>query len=126
MLFGLTNAPELLMDLKNHMCKPYLYKFVNMIIEDTLIYLDLRKNLVNTRKTSWTSQEVKFVHKIFKCDFRFDSVKFFDNVIGGSRIYVGSAKIKTTRIQIVLTTPTEVRQFLDCHVIIKGLLMSFL
>ncbi|GKE26531.1 putative reverse transcriptase domain-containing protein [Tanacetum coccineum] len=38
MLFGLTNAPAVFMDLINQVCKPYLDKFPIVFIEDILIY----------------------------------------------------------------------------------------
>ncbi|GKC46024.1 putative reverse transcriptase domain-containing protein, partial [Tanacetum coccineum] len=38
MLFGLTTAPAVFMDLINRVCKPYLDKFVIVFIDDILIY----------------------------------------------------------------------------------------
>ncbi|GKE74898.1 putative reverse transcriptase domain-containing protein [Tanacetum coccineum] len=43
MLFGLTNAPAVFMDLMNRVCKPYLDRFVIVFIDDTLIYSKSRK-----------------------------------------------------------------------------------
>nr|GEV80148.1 hypothetical protein [Tanacetum cinerariifolium] len=43
MLFGLTNAPMVFMDLMNRVCKLYLDKFVIVFIDDILIYLRNKK-----------------------------------------------------------------------------------
>ncbi|GKC28586.1 putative reverse transcriptase domain-containing protein [Tanacetum coccineum] len=43
MLFGLTNSPEVFMDLMNRVCKPYLDKFVIVSIDDIFIYLNRNK-----------------------------------------------------------------------------------
>nr|GEU55468.1 hypothetical protein [Tanacetum cinerariifolium] len=43
MLFGLTNAPAVFMDLVNWVCKPYLDKFVIVFINYILIYLKIKQ-----------------------------------------------------------------------------------
>nr|GEY89116.1 putative reverse transcriptase domain-containing protein [Tanacetum cinerariifolium] len=43
MLFGLTKAPAVFMDLMNRVCRPYLDKFVIVFIDDILIYSKTQK-----------------------------------------------------------------------------------
>ncbi|GKC44793.1 reverse transcriptase domain-containing protein, partial [Tanacetum coccineum] len=50
MLFGLTNAPAVFMDLMNRVCEPYLDKFMIVFINDILIYSMSRKEHVENLK----------------------------------------------------------------------------
>ncbi|GJX98643.1 putative reverse transcriptase domain-containing protein [Tanacetum coccineum] len=83
MSFGLTNAPEVFMDLMNRVCKPYLDKFVIVFIDDILIYSK--------------SKEDHEEHL---------------NIILSEGVHIDPSKIKAIKNWAVPTTPTEVRQFL--------------
>nr|GFB01963.1 putative reverse transcriptase domain-containing protein [Tanacetum cinerariifolium] len=89
MPFGLTNTPAVFMDLMNHVCKPYLDKFMIVFINDILIYSKNKEEHGELLKTILKSLE----------DEKF-------------RIHVDPAKIEAIKSWAAPTTPTEVRQFL--------------
>ncbi|GJR85086.1 putative reverse transcriptase domain-containing protein [Tanacetum coccineum] len=89
MPFGLTNAPAVFMDLMNRVCKPYLYKFVIVFIDDILVY---------DKDEEEHGKHLKIILELLKKE-RFG-------------VHVDPAKIEAIKSWAAPTTPTEVRQFL--------------
>nr|GEW67797.1 hypothetical protein [Tanacetum cinerariifolium] len=100
----------LFMDLRNHMCKPYLDKFVIVFIDDILIYSKNKEEHGEHLKTILNLlRSEKLYAKFTKCDFWLNSVQFLGHVIDSNGVHVEPAKIEAIKIW---TAPTEVRQFL--------------
>ncbi|GKA69124.1 putative reverse transcriptase domain-containing protein, partial [Tanacetum coccineum] len=88
-LFGLTNAPAVFMDLMNRVCKPYPKRFVIVFIDDILIYSKSRKE---------HEGHLKLIMKLLKKEelyAKFSKCKFWLSKDWASP-----------------KTPTEIRQFL--------------
>ncbi|GJR16995.1 putative reverse transcriptase domain-containing protein [Tanacetum coccineum] len=70
MPFGLTSAPAIFMDLMNHLCKPYLDKFVIVFIDDILIYSRNKEEHANhLRIILELLKKKKLYAKFSKCNF---------------------------------------------------------
>nr|GEY22144.1 putative reverse transcriptase domain-containing protein [Tanacetum cinerariifolium] len=113
MPFGLTNAPAIFMDLMNHMCKPYLDKFVIVFIDDILIYSRIEEEHTNHLRIILELLRKEKLHaKFSKCEFWIRIVQFLGHLINSQGLHVDPAKIEAVKNWTSPTTPTEVRQFL--------------
>nr|GEW96881.1 putative reverse transcriptase domain-containing protein [Tanacetum cinerariifolium] len=89
MSFDLTNAPAVFMDLINRVCKPYLDKFVNVFIDDILIYSKSKEEHGDHLKTILELLKKEQLYaKILKCDFWLESVQFLGHVIDSKGVHI--------------------------------------
>ncbi|GKE10052.1 putative reverse transcriptase domain-containing protein, partial [Tanacetum coccineum] len=113
MLFGLTNASAVFMDLMNQVCKPYLDKFMIIFINEILI---------NSKSEEEHAEHLKLIlellkkeelyAKFSKCEFWLSKVQFIGHVIDNEGIHVDPAKIESIKDWASPKTPIEIIQFL--------------
>ncbi|GKA18592.1 putative reverse transcriptase domain-containing protein [Tanacetum coccineum] len=94
MPFGLTNAPAVFMDLMDRVCKPYLDKFVIIVIDDILIYSKNKKEHEEHLKLILELLKKEELYaKFSKCEFWIPKVQFLGLAGYYRRFIEGFSKI---------------------------------
>nr|GEX79571.1 putative reverse transcriptase domain-containing protein [Tanacetum cinerariifolium] len=114
MSFRLTNAPTVFMDLINRVRKPYLDKFMNVFIDDILIYSKSKEDNAKHLKLILELLKNKELYaKFSKCKFWLSKLKFLGHVIDSEGIHVDPTKIESIKDWASPKILTEIRPFLD-------------
>ncbi|GJX01310.1 putative reverse transcriptase domain-containing protein [Tanacetum coccineum] len=108
MPFSLTNASTVFMDLMNRVCKPYLDKFVIVLIDDILIYSHNKEEHANhLRIILELFKKEKLYANFSKCDFWIRIVQFLGHLIDSQGLNVDPAKIEAFKNWTSPTTPKK-------------------
>jgi hypothetical protein len=113
MLFGVTNAPAVFMDLMNRIFRSYLDKFVVVFIDDILIYSKSpEEHATHLKLVLEKLREHKLYAKFNKCEFWLDTVAFLGHVISKDGIQVDPTKVEVVANWKQPEKVTEIRSFL--------------
>jgi hypothetical protein len=111
--FGLTNAPGVFMSLMNGVFREYLDKFVQVFIDDILIYSrTTEEHEEHLRLVLQCLREHKLYGKLSKCSFYQSRIHYLGHVISGEGIVVDPAKVEAIMEWPAPTNVIEVRSFM--------------
>jgi hypothetical protein len=110
--FGLTNAPGVFMSLMNGVFREYLDKFVQVFIDDILIYSrTMEEHDEHLRLVLQCLQEHKLYGKLSKCSFYQSRIHYLGHVISSKGIIVDPAKVEAIMEWPAPTNVNEVHIF---------------
>ena len=113
MPFGLINASATFMDLMNRVFRPYLDQFVEIFIDDILVYSkDAQEHKQHLKIVLQILREKKLFAKLSKCDFWLKEVSFLGHIVYAKGIRVDHANIEAIVNWKLPRNVTDVRSFL--------------
>src|SRR3954464_15763928 len=113
MLFGLTNAPAVFMNMMSGIFRPYLNKFVVVFVDDILIYSATKaEHAEHLRIALQLLRDHQLYAKLSKCEFWLSEVKFLGHMISGAGIVVDSEKVAAVADWGIPKTVFDIRNFL--------------
>jgi len=111
--FGLTNAPVVFISLMNGVFRKYLDQFVQVFLDDILVYSKNEKeNEKNLRVVLTCLREIQLYGKLLKCSFFQKKAHYLGHIISREGILVDPEKAKATMDWPVSKNAHEVHSFM--------------
>jgi hypothetical protein len=113
MLFGLTNALSVFMDLMNRVFQEYLDSFGLLFIDDIMVYsTDYAKHEGHLKIVMEKLHDERLFAKFKKCEFWLEEVSFLGHVVNKNGLAVDPAKVQVVVDWERPTSVQEIRSFL--------------
>jgi hypothetical protein len=111
--FGLTNAPGVFMSLMNRVFHEYLDKFIQVFIDDILIYSRMtEEHDEHLHLVPQCLREPKLFGKLSKCSFYQSRIHYLGHVISNEGIVVDPARVEAIMEWPASMNVPEVRSFM--------------
>eukprot|EP00253_Pinus_taeda_P020588 PITA_20588 len=111
--FGLTNAPAIFMNLMNNVFRKYLDQFVQVFLDDILIYSkNKEEHEDHLRIVLSCLRERQLYGKLSKCSFFQERIHYLGHVILGEGISVDLEKVKAIMDWPIRKNAHEIRSFM--------------
>ena len=113
MPFDLVNAPAAFMDLMHRVFQPYLDQFVEVFMDDILVYSQSKEEHEDhLRIVLQALREHKLYAKFGKCEFWLTKVRFLGHVVSASGVSVDPRKVEAVMSWETSKSVFEIRNFL--------------
>lgn len=124
--FGLTNAPATFQTLMNDLFRPHINKFVQVYLDDILIYSkDEEEHEKHHGDCSPDSEEAKLYIKLSKCTFGASEVGFLGHIVGKQGIRADPSKVKALDDWKIPTNVSELKSFLGLATYFRKFIPNF-
>ena len=112
--FGLTNEPAVFMSLMNGVFRKYLDQFVQVFLDDILIYSKNEKEQEEHLRVvpTWL-RENQLYGKLSKCSLFQKKIHYLGHIISGEGISIDPEKVKAIMDWPVLKNSYEVHSFME-------------
>lgn len=111
--FGLTNAPAVFMNLMNSVFREYLDQFVQVFLDDILVYSKNKKEHEDHLQVVLSCfRKHQLYGKLSKCLFFQEKIRYLGHIISGEGISVDPVKLKAIMEWPIPKNTHEVRSFM--------------